>query len=207
MGNKEQYLVAITGSFSSGKSFVGDILKDLDYLVIDTDKIVSDFLKSKNKITDEIVNNFGQEVISGGKQYINKKLLASIVFSDTVKRKKLESIIHPEVRKEVARMCELNADKNIVFVLIPLLFESGEDKEYDEIWCVKSSESVQLERAEKRGFTKEEAMQRIRAQMLQEEKIKRSHFVIDNDKDAEITKDQIQNRLKEILVNVSLADS
>lgn len=196
------YLIAITGSLGTGKSLVGDILKEFKFLVLDTDDLVKEVLKDKNKITDQIVKEFGASIINQNQTnnsgYIDKKSLASIVFNDEMKRKNLESIIHPKVREKLNEIFSLNKDKEIIFVLIPLLFESGLQDEYNEAWCVTCDENIQMKRLKNKGYSIEDVRVRIKSQLSQEEKIKLSDFVIDNSKDRLKTKEQVISRLKSL---------
>lgn len=196
------YLIAITGSLGTGKSLVGEILKEFKFLVIDTDDLVREILKDKNKTTEQIVKEFGIGVINQNQTnnsgYIDRKSLASIVFNDEIKRKNLESIIHPQVREKLNEIFSLNKDKEIIFVLIPLLFESGLQDTYNEAWCVICDENIQLERLKNKGYSLEDARVRIKSQLSQKEKIKLSDFVIDNSKDRLKTKEQVISRLKSL---------
>ncbi len=188
--------IAITGNFGAGKSTVGGILNSLGYVVIDTDKIVHDLLSEKSDLTNELVSIFGKRIINTESTYfINKKELANIVFKNTEEKATLEKIIHPKVREKTNSFIEDNKDKNKVFVLIPLLFETHQENNYDEIWCVTCEEKTQTERLLKRGFSIEEINSRLLSQISQEIKIKKSHFIIDNSKDTNHTKEIILKKL------------
>ena len=197
------YLIGITGSFGTGKSLAGEILEELGITVIDTDEIVRSILKTKNNVTEKIQNEFGNNVINGKTgEYINKKNLAELVFNDTVKRKNLESIIHPEVNKVLESFTLQNNDKSIIAVLIPLLFECGLEKYYNEVWSVTCKREIQLERLLKKGFTQKEIDLRINSQLPIEEKVEKSNFVIDNSGTIDETKKQIILRLKQLAQSV-----
>lgn len=190
------YKIGITGSYGTGKSTVGEILTKLGFPVIETDNIVQDLLKTKNYLTQNIVKEFGDTVLNNESSYfINKSALAELVFNDETKRKKLESLIHPVVRKSVSELISINSEKPLIFVLIPLLFESGLEHLYDESWCVICDEKIQIERLENKGISKEKAYLRILSQLPQSEKSKRSTFVINNSGTVNETKNQILDRL------------
>ena len=193
------YLIGITGSFGTGKSTAGNILKDLGILVIDTDKIVRDILKTNNKTTETIIKEFGSSIKNQNTdEPINKKALAKIIFNDKNKRTKLESIIHPEVNKTVKSLINSNDDKEIIAVLIPLLFECNLESNYNETWCITCKESVQLKRLEEKGIPKDESMLRISAQLPLNVKASKADFVVDNSNDLKSTKEQVLKRLKEL---------
>ena len=193
----QPFLLGITGSIGTGKSLVGEILKEYSIFVIDTDNLVKEIMSTKNKVTQKIVEEFGGTVISGKKdEYIDKKKLAKIVFEDGFRLKKLESIIHPEVLKLLTDLVNLNKEKSLIAALIPLLFECNLESYFNEKWCVKCDREIQMQRLLSRGYTNKEANDRINAQFTQDEKAKRSDFVIDNSKSKDYTKEQIVKRLK-----------
>ncbi len=193
------YLIGITGGFGTGKSLTGEILEAYGITVIDTDEIVKTILSTKNNITERIKIVFGDIVINKDKEnYIDKQALAQIIFSNKNKRKELEAIIHPEVNKVLQAFVSLNNDKKLIAVLIPLLFESGRESFYNEIWCINCNRKIQLERLLKKGFTPEEIDLRINAQLPIETKIEKSDFIVDNSGSEDETKKQITLRLKEL---------
>ena len=124
--------------------------------------------------------------------------MAQIVFSDKEKLKVLESIIHPQVKKEILEIFQL--DEKIVFISVPQLFESGFDSLFDKIIFISANENLRLERLIKRNnLTKEEALKRISAQMSEEEKILKSDFIIKNNGSIEDLKKEVENVLKTLI--------
>lgn len=196
--NISPYLVAITGNIGVGKSLVGQMLTDEGYLVFDTDDIVKEILRTRNPVTKSIVNQFGKNVEnSSSDYYINKKNLALIVFNNSDKRKELESIIHPEVEKCLQELFLSFKDEPFIFVLVPLLFECGLEKNYHESWCIVCDKEIQLQRLLYKGLSEEEISQRIKAQMSQEEKAVKANFIIDNSGSVEQTKSQLISKLQD----------
>lgn len=203
--NSSPYLIGITGSIGTGKSLVGDILSEYGALVIDTDNIVRDILSTKNQISQTIVNEFdGSILLQSSKEYIDRKALAVLVFSDALKRKKLELIIHPEVQRQVEQTVLSNTEKSIIAVLIPLLFECSLEHFYDETWCVICDDAIQLKRLLDKGYATHDAKARISAQFSQEEKAKRADFIINNSGSLLKTKEQVLARLKSLDLNYRL---
>ena len=132
---------------------------------------------------------FGQDLLAPDGQ-LDRKRLASLVFSDPVKRVRLEGILHPEIRCLAENRITLAADsgQKIVFYVAPLLIEAGVTDRVDEIWVVTVRPEVQLERLMRRdGVTRDEALRIIASQMPLAEKERYGSIVIDNSGTPEVT--------------------
>lgn len=183
--------IAITGSFASGKSFVSEYIAKKGYKVFSCDDYVRKlYLDSsiKKKIIDLI------EITT-----FDKKEIIKIIYNDEFKRKKLENYIHPLVRKGISKFKEQYFDQDLLFVEIPLLFESGFNKHFDYSICVYCSEKNRLARAKERDNFNLEIYNKIKKiQMSLKEKIILADFLINTDLDFADTTRQIE----EILENV-----
>ena len=162
--------IAITGNIASGKSQVEKFISDKNYPVYDTDKIA-------HKILEQITDFYGYDVFADGK--IDRKKLGELVFSSPDLKKKLEEIIHPKVKEEILKIFE--KDYPIVFISIPLLFETGFDKLFDKIIFVQCDDEIRLHRLiERNKITKSQALNRMNSQQAQDEKIKKSDYILYN---------------------------
>lgn len=122
-----------------------------------------------------------------------------MVFKDPVAKRDLEALIHPAVILESRRCVAANADKPIVAILAPLLFEAKVQGEYDEIWAIVAREEVLRERLARRdNLSSELITQRLAAQLPQEEKARLSSVVIDNSTSREDTKRQVEVNLEKL---------
>ena len=167
--------VAITGNIASGKSEVEKILISKGYPVFDTDKMAH-----------EILGN------------VDRKKLGDEVFRNPQKKKELEEYIHPKIKQMVKEIFE--RDYDIVFISVPLLFETGFYKLFDRIIFVACDEDIRLERLMKRNnFTEEEALVRMKAQLPQEEKILKSDYVIYNNSTKDELNKQLSNLVRSLL--------
>lgn len=190
-------IIGLTGGIASGKSTVSEMLKKRGIPVIDADLIAREVVEVGKKAYTEIVNAFGKEILNEDLT-INRARLGSIVFQNEDKRKKLNSIVHPEVRLEMKRRQEqlISEGAKAVVLDIPLLFESNLKHLVDKVIVVYTGEKNQLERLMKRNnFSKEEALSRINAQMPLKEKVKFADAVINNDGTLEETEQQLENIL------------
>lgn len=194
------YKIGITGGIASGKSLVCSFLKDLGIPVISADEIVRE-LQRDTFYLGKIKELFGDEVFEGEK--LNRKKLASIIFSDENKRNLLNKLLHPPVLSEIKKRIENLKNHKIIAVEVPLLFEVGIENWFDEVWVVYIPKDLQVRRImERDNITEEEALLRINSQIPLEDKIKKASYVIYNDKDKDYTKKQVEDRILFIIRNV-----
>ncbi len=178
--------VAITGNIASGKSQVEQYLSKI-FPVYDTDKIAHKFL-------NELKDFYGYDVFTEGK--IDRKKLGKLVFSNPELKEKLEAIIHPQVKETLNNIFEKHKNDKFIFVSVPLLFEAGFDGMFDKIILVTTDDKTRLQRLMKRdNLTEEEALIRIKSQISEKEKIKKSDFIINNNSDIHNLEIQINQFL------------
>lgn len=197
--DRKPFVIGITGTIGSGKSTVGSILEELGVPVIDTDTITHN-IQNSEKVRRAVVERFGKNILSDdGTGKIDRKKLGTLVFKDPVAKRDLEALIHPAVILESRRCVAANADKPIVAILAPLLFEAKVQGEYDEIWAIVAREEVLRERLARRdNLSSELITQRLAAQLPQEEKARLSSVVIDNSTSREDTKRQVEVNLEKL---------
>jgi len=137
---------------------------------------------------------------------IDRPKLREIVFSDEEKRRTLERIVHPEVRRmlkerlnAIKTLTEATEERGVLVVVdVPLLFELGMQSEFERVIVVYASEAERLRRLLQRGFSREIAMKIMRAQMPLEKKVKHADFVIYNEDSKEETEREVR-KIFEIL--------
>lgn len=175
--------VAVTGNIASGKSQVERFISELGYFVVDADKLGHQVLLDYK---EEIIPLFENDDILDESGEISRIKLGNIVFFDEEKKKNLEKFSHKKIREKICELFLLNKDKELVFVAVPLLFEAEMENLFDKIIFVSAPESIRVDRLMKRNnYTKEQAMARINSQQEEQEKIKKSDFVINNNSDLE----------------------
>ena len=172
-------IVALTGGIGSGKSTVGQIFQDLGAIVIDSDQLARDVVERGTTGFDQIIAAFGDEVLKNGD--LNRAALADLVFKDPAKRKQLEQVTHPLIRKAFAKIVESANGDSIVVNQIPLLVESNHDYKFDHVITVSASETVRIERLLKRGMNLTQIQQRLQAQSNDAQREKISDSIIRND--------------------------
>jgi dephospho-CoA kinase len=145
------------------------------------DALTHDFLNSPNPTYDKVLARFGNDLVDTPGGPINRKKLAAIVFSDRQARMDLQAIIHPAVREQCKKHIAQMPSGAIVFVEVPLLFESNLQGDYDETLALLVDPAVQMARLLARPNMDEAmAKKRIAAQLPQQEKARRANSVIEN---------------------------
>ena len=192
----------LTGGIASGKSTVAEMLRVLDFPVLDADRIGHQVMEPERPAYHQVVSVFGGTILNADKR-VNRGRLAAIVFADRQKLQQLNRIIHPRVEEEIERQFkELQAagKHSAAFVEAALIFEAGLHKILDGVavaWCQPDQ---QLARLIKRGMSEEEAKKRIAAQMPAAEKLALATAKIDCSGTLEETRRQVNEwaaRLRE----------
>ena len=199
-------IIGLTGGIGTGKSTVSRKLRERGYPVIDLDVISREVIEYP-EVIDELVRNFGIEILESqnnisGKKSISRNKLRQTVFKEEKKVSVLNSIMHPPIVEEMRRQVE-NLKKNYktVFVEVQLLFEAKLEKEFDLTVLVYADKKTQLERVLKRDGRKEEEIQQIiNAQMDMTEKRRLSNYIIENNGDSEMLDLEIEKFIKKLKI-------
>jgi len=193
-------ILGLTGGIASGKSTVSTWFKDQGLPVLDADFVYKELTKPGQVLYNRLVETFTSQILLED-DTINWPRLSQKVFSDEGFRNKLNQLTHPIVKEELlSRIASLKQQGvGLVIVSVPLLFEAGFDQFCDATICVDVPRSVQIERLMARDrLTKEQAVVRIDSQMPLSKKKKLATYVLDNGKDREKTKMQLERLLATI---------
>ncbi|MFB9278055.1 dephospho-CoA kinase [Cohnella cellulosilytica] len=192
--------IGLTGGIATGKSTVAKLLTERGALLIDLDKIAREVVEPGQPALLAIAERFGQAVLQPDGS-LDRKRLGSIVFADSAERKALEAITHPAIRavmKERMARGETEEPDRLVVVDVPLLYESKLESYFHRVMVVYAPRETQLDRLiERDGLSREEAEQRLAAQMDIEEKKRRADVLIDNGGTPEETNRQIERFWRE----------
>ncbi len=187
--------IGITGGISTGKSTFCDCLREIIPAAkfFDAD-VAAHALPKLPEVKQEILGQFGSEVFSPEGD-LNRAKLRAIVFADATKRRSLEQILHPRIRRQWMAQAERHRNpSDFFFADIPLLYETGGETLCERVVVVACSHKVQLERLVKRISLKgSEAEQMINSQMPLEEKIKRAEHVVWNNGDRATLMEQAKS--------------
>lgn len=185
-------VLGITGSIATGKSTVTTYLRDKGYLVVDSDKLAHDALSIDEDCIVRVKKRFN---LSG--DFIDRKALGKIIFNDRKAKKDLETIVHPYVIDKIKEIIKANQEAEMIFLDIPLLFESNLEYLCDKIIVVYLNEQEEIKRLIKRDNIDEAYAKIIIAnQMNIEEKKRRADIILDNSGDLKQLYQQIEMMLK-----------
>jgi dephospho-CoA kinase len=189
--------IGLTGGIASGKSTVSSMFREMGIPVVDADVIARLVVEPGQETYNEIVQSFGEGILYQDRT-INREALGSIVFHNDDKRKVLNNIVHPAVRKRMLEEKEqfITSGCSAVVLDIPLLFESGLSYMVDKTIVVYVNYENQLNRLMNRNqLSKTEALTRMQSQMPLEEKKALADEVIDNNGTIQESKLQLQKIL------------
>ncbi len=193
-GKDNRIVLGVTGGIATGKTTVVQMLKEMGAYVIDFDVLARQVVEPEKPAWKEIVAYFGEQVLQEDKR-LDRKKLSDIVFRDMEKRKKLEGFTHPRIHEEFMTQLSEIVRKDpdaIVQVDVPLLIEQNLQYMYHKTLVVYLPEEKQIERLmERDGISREEAANRLKAQLPIDEKVGYADFVIYNDKSLEETRKQV----------------
>lgn len=172
-------VVGLTGGIASGKTAVSKCFEQLGVPVIDADLVAREVVEPGGAALDAVVEKFGREVLDETGR-LDRRRLREVVFSDSQRRRALEQLLHPEIRK---RMLEkiVALDHDYVVLVIPLLFEAEQIELVDRILVVDVPESTQIARAmERDGSSEKEIRNIMSAQLPREKRLAQADDVIEN---------------------------
>ena len=195
MGRDRVKRVALTGGIATGKSHVRARFEQLGVPTIDADVLAREAVAAGTPGLQAVAARFGGDVLDSAGA-LDRRKLAAIVFADPVARRDLEAIVHPAVRAAIDRWyASLDARQHPFAIAdIPLLYETGRDRDFDSVIVAACEPATQLRRlVERDRISEADAMLRISAQLPIDEKVSRANYVIRTDStfadvDAEVRK-------------------
>lgn len=188
--------VGLTGGIGCGKSTVAGMMRDLGCRIIDADAISRNLAEPGQPAYDEIIAAFGTEILLADGR-LDRAKIAHLVFADASKLSKLNKILHPRVIAEEERqLVELaRTEPHAVAVIeAALLIEAGHHKFLERlivVWCRTEQQIERLTNPQGRAMSREDAMQRIAAQMPLDEKRRMATDEIDNSGSPAATQKQV----------------
>lgn len=176
--------IALTGNIASGKSEVEKILRNKGFSVLCLDEVTHSIYNDDTNFQSDLFKHFST---------FKREEIAHIVFNDTKKLKELENLIYPRIKTIMDQFIDKSSDK-VVIVSAAMLFESNFDIYFDKIIFVSAQEDIRLKRLmDRNNLSYKDAQIRLKSQENEEEKIKKSDYIIyNNDSKDELIKSSIE---------------
>ncbi len=185
--------IALTGSIGMGKSTVARMFEAAGVPVFDADAVVRELQGPGGALVESIGDAFPGTVRYG---VLDRDVLAQVVLDNPAKLAALESIVHPAVREWREAFVASHSDAPAILFEIPLLFETGGEKEFDKVIVVSAPAEVQRVRVLQRaGMTQARLNSILERQLPDAEKRARADFVIDTGADLSTTEGQVRDIL------------
>lgn len=193
-----KFVIGLTGNIATGKSVVRRMLEHLGAYTIDADALSHRAYSKGAPGYQQVVDRFGKWIINKDGE-IDRRKLGNLVFNDSEAMKQLEAIVHPLVRQATEILAKRATQPVVVIEAIKLL--EGELRNVcDSIWVTNAPEVIQIERLmRKRGFTRDQAKERIHMQSAQSAKVAVANIVITNTGSYEELWKQVSEAWKEIV--------
>jgi dephospho-CoA kinase len=191
--------IALTGGIATGKSYVASRLREAGVPVVDADVLARDAVAPGTDGLAAVVERFGNDVLTP-EGTLDRARVGEIVFRDSAARRDLEALVHPFVRREIEAFFQrVPPDVPFAVADVPLLYETGRQRQFEKVVVAACSRETQLQRVMARdGATREEAERRVAAQLPIEAKVTLADYVIRTDDTHEETDAQVARLMDEL---------
>ena len=188
--------IGLTGNIASGKSIVQSYLEKKGIPVIDADWICHRLMEENEEVIEKVKKLFDGKDILLEDGRLGRHKIGLIVFADPEKMEALEDILHPLVEERIKKFFNDNEDEEVVVASVPLLFEENMQNMFDRTILVCADKKIRLQRLMTRPL--EHAIERINAQVSQEEKRNMADFIIENNNNLIELETQIEKTLERL---------
>ena len=189
-------VLGITGGVGCGKSTLLSMLeKKKGAKVILADNLGHEVMEPGTECYEQIVTLLGSSILDET-GHIKREKMAQIIYGDDEKRRQVNEIVHPSVKKEIKERIRMWQAEPLVVVETALMFESGCDAYCDEGWGIFTDPEIRIDRLSKsRGYSREKSLSIMQKQMSYEELKQKCSHVLFNDEDP----DKLWEQIKELL--------
>ena len=189
-------VLGITGGVGCGKSTLLSMLEmKKGAKVILADNLGHEVMEPGTECYEQIVTLLGSSILDET-GHIKREKMAQIIYGDDEKRRQVNEIVHPSVKKEIKERIRMWQAEPLVVVETALMFESGCDAYCDEVWGIFTDPEIRIDRLSKsRGYSREKSLSIMQKQMSYEELKQKCSHVLFNDEDPDKLWEQIKERL------------
>lgn len=193
-------IIGIAGGIGAGKSFIADLFGELGCHVLRSDDHAHAAYKRED--VQQALRAWWGPAVFAADGSVNRRAVGEIVFNNPVERARLEGLIHPIVNAARSEeMTRLAGDPRVVAWVwdVPLLFETGLNRQCDSVVFVEASEATRLARVRRRGWDEAELKNREKSQLPLDKKRSISDDLISNDDGIDVAREQVRHVLSRIL--------
>ena len=193
-------IYGLTGGIGVGKTTVANLFKEFGIPVVLADNVGREVVEKGSQGLSEIVDAFSDSILDCNGD-LDRKALASAVFTDPANRRQLEEIKHPLVLERSRSLFNklIQSGKPIVIYESALLFETNRHHEMKGVILINATETNRISRVQARDGSEEEVKKRIQAQMSETEKLRLADYVIENNTDLTSLKAQVESLITLLL--------
>lgn len=193
---KQNRVLGITGGVGCGKSTVMALLRQHFHAkTIVADEIGHQAMSPGEKPYQQIIDKFGESIVLPSGE-LNRPMLANAIYEDDKKRECLNQIIHPYVLQEIRKTIQQWSEEPLVAIETALMFETGCHRLCDTVWYIRTEPEIRIQRLiDSRGYSRERAEAIMAAQVTDEEGMRQSDAIIENNGSVK----KIINQLQELL--------
>jgi dephospho-CoA kinase len=196
----KRLLVGITGGLGAGKSQLAALYREAGYPVFGADEIAREIVASGMPALQEITRLFGAKALRADGS-LDRAFVRARITADPTLRKQLEAITHPRIQERAQALAQeaFARGASLVFYEAPLLFEAKSDRKLDKVICVHAPDELRIERVMRRdGTSREDTEKLLASQLPQEEKMRRSDYLVENSGGLEELRAEAERVLGEI---------
>jgi dephospho-CoA kinase len=175
-------VIGLTGGIGSGKSTVARFLAEMGAATVDLDRVGHEVIKQA-AIRKRLAGEFGRDIVAADGE-IDRTRLGRLVFNDPEALSRLNAIVHPAIDNKVRDLLDGYRQKGMKVAVLEAaaMLEAGRRDDFDELWVAVAPEAVALDRlAGRGGLSREEALDRLRSQLTDEERVRQADVIIDTD--------------------------
>jgi dephospho-CoA kinase len=176
--NMKQLKVGITGNLGSGKTTVSKLFEELDIPVFNSDKAARE-AESDEEMKDKIKEILGDDIYVNGE--IDRPRMREMVFKNAHILKQMNDLISPFIKVSFNEFCLKNKNSHIIMIESAILLELNATEGLDKLIVVTADEEIRIKRAMRRdGITREQVMDKIKAQFSDTDKVNKANYLIYN---------------------------
>lgn len=192
----------LTGGIGSGKSAAAHYFAELGVPILDADEIARVVVEPGSAALASIAQTFGAEFILANGT-LDRRRLRERIFSDSLAREWLETLLHPLIREVVREALQTPCSAPYRLLMAPLLLETGMDQLVEGVIVVDLPEALQLQRALARDQCSEATLRQImQAQMSRTARLARANFCLDNSQSPTELQDAVKHLHTQLLALV-----